>query len=327
MIARMVAPLALWAALSGSVWAVEVRPATVEEGAAVVSTEDEVITQMSPSDISILTQGAGRSTADVRQRFGASVEAWTPEETARLNAMIQRAQARLDTLSRWLPEHVLLIKNSDAMEGGLPHTRGAAILWGPSLPQDDAELDFVFFHELFHVLSRHNAARHDELYGLIGFVPCSSLTLPQGIPSRLVTNPDAPVVHWVSPAPGLGAHQYVTPILVAAPAEYTPSKPNFTDYFDLRFVRVTRTAAGVCTTNSADAPADYVTPQVAMAAMFVGAGANTGYVLHPEETLADNFAQMMTGKPDIPNPEVQARLAGWLGITPPPRQPSHTEHH
>lgn len=319
MISRFVAPLLAWVLLAGCATALDVRPATIVEGAAVVSHEDEVTAVWTPADISIRLHG-GTSSAALRQQYAAGVLAWSPAEEARLNAMLARHQTQLNALARWLPREVLLIKNTDAIEGGLPHTRANAIMFGPNLPRDEAELDFLFWHELFHVLSRHNSARHDEMYALIGFVPCTSLTLPDGVAGHMLTNPDAPVVRWVAPAPALGADAYVTPLLLVEPAQYDPAHPGFTDYFDLRFLRVTRTAAGVCTPFAVDAAASYVTPQVAMPAMFVGAGANTDYVLHPEETLADNFAQMMVGKPDVPNPEVQARLAQWLGITPPARQ-------
>lgn len=319
MIARLLAPLVVWAALSASAAALEIAPATPEQAAAIVSAEDEVTAQWTPADVSIRLQG-GTSSAELRQRYAAGVLAWSPAERTRLTAMLARNQVQLNGLARWLPEQVLLIKNSDAIDGGLPHTRANAILFGPQLPRDDAELDFLFWHELFHVLSRHNAARHDEMYALIGFVPCTTLTLPTGVAQRMLTNPDAPVLRWVAPAPALGANVYVTPLLLVEPAQYTPSKPSFTDYFDLRFLRVSRDASGVCTPASMTAAQSYVSPQVAMPALFAVAGGNTDYVLHPEETLADNFAQMMVGKPNVPNPEVQTRLAGWLGIEAPARQ-------
>jgi hypothetical protein len=318
-IARLFAPLVMWAALSASAAALAVAPATPQEAAAIVSAEDEVTAQWTPSDLSIRLQG-GNSGAELRQRYATAVQPWSAAEVTRINALLARSQPQLTALARWLPERVVLIKNTDAIDGGLPHTRANAILWGPRLPRDEAEFEFVFWHELFHVLSRHNAARHDEMYALIGFVPCTTLTLPTGVASRMLTNPDAPVVRWVAPAPSLGANAYVTPLLLVEPAAYTPSKPRFTDYFDLRFLRVSRDGAGACASASMNAADSYATPQVAMPAMFAVAGANTDYVLHPEETLADKFAQMMVGKPDVPNPEVQTRLAGWLGITPPARQ-------
>lgn len=33
-------------------------------------------------------------------------------------------------------------------------------------------------------------------------------------------------------------------------------------------------------------------------------GRNTDYIIHPEETMANNFAYMITQKTDVPNPEI-----------------------
>jgi hypothetical protein len=40
-------------------------------------------------------------------------------------------------------------------------------------------------------------------------------------------------------------------------------------------------------------------------------GRNTGYIIHPEEILAENFAQLATGKTG-PTPEVHERLRAAL---------------
>ncbi len=50
-------------------------------------------------------------------------------------------------------------------------------------------------------------------------------------------------------------------------------------------------------------------------------GGNTGYLIHPEKTLADNFALLMVGSEQpVPSPWVLEKLAHWLEIpsNPPP---------
>jgi hypothetical protein len=41
-------------------------------------------------------------------------------------------------------------------------------------------------------------------------------------------------------------------------------------------------------------------------------GRNTDYIIHPEEILADNFEYLLIGKPNLPSPDVQRRLAAAL---------------
>jgi len=43
-------------------------------------------------------------------------------------------------------------------------------------------------------------------------------------------------------------------------------------------------------------------------------GGNTQYIFHPEETMADNFALLVTGR-SVPNPELLKRVAAALQTT------------
>lgn len=297
------------------VMALTVRPATVAEGAAIASANDEVVRAWTPADINVRTQG-GASRENLRRRYAAGVEAWSASDRARLTAMLARHQAQLNSIARWLPREVLLIRNSDAIEGGLPHTRANAILFGDHLPAQDAALDSLFMHELWHVLSRHNASRHDQLYALIGFQPCRRVTLPASLRARLLTNPDAPITRWGVPSAAQGANVLIAPLLLAEPAVYDAHHPQFTHYLGLRYIGLRRAADGSCTPYQA---VPFIDPDAAVAAIYAVAGHNTEYTLHPEELLADNFEQLMMAKPNVPDPQVQARLAAWLGITPPTR--------
>jgi hypothetical protein len=37
-------------------------------------------------------------------------------------------------------------------------------------------------------------------------------------------------------------------------------------------------------------------------------GRNTQYIIHPEEILADNFAMLVLGEPNVPSPEVLQKM-------------------
>lgn len=287
---------------------------SVEAGAAALSADDEFMAVVTPADISIRTRSPDGTKADLIRTYQGAVAPWTDAERARLEAMLARHAAQLQSLSRWLPEQALMIKSNGAADTALPHTRGAVINMGSHLPEQDAQLDGLFFHELFHVLSRHNASRHDEMYALINFAPCA-ISLPDEARARTITNPDAPFLHWVAPLGGEG--RFVVPVLFADPPRFDPARPQFNNYFDLRFLQAARDSAGQCAlTLTNGQPVDVPQPE-AIAALHAAAGANTNYVLHPEELLADNFSQLMMGRTDIPNPEVHARLAAFLGITAP----------
>lgn len=265
---------------------------------------------VTPADISIRTRMPEGTHADLVRTYENALEPWTPAERGRLNAMLTRHAAQLQSIARWLPDPVLLVKSNGAADTSLPHTRGPAINMGMHLPDTDEELDGLFFHELFHVLSRHNATRRDEMYALIGFVPCT-INLPADVRDRTVTNPDAPFLRWAAP---LGeANRFVVAVLFANPPRWDPEQPVFGRYFNLRFLLAESGANGQCGLALQDGAPVELSDQQAVAAFHAVAGANTDYVLHAEELLADNFSQLMMGE-TVPNPEVHARLAAFLGI-------------
>ncbi|HWA01458.1 MAG TPA: hypothetical protein VG841_14195 [Caulobacterales bacterium] len=282
--------------------------ATPEQGAAALTADDDFMRALSPADLALRLKRDGGALADLRALYRSSTLAWSDAERGRLAAALARHQSQFAALARWLPETVYLAKNSEGVDGGLPHTRGATIFFGPNLPNDDVELDKVLVHELFHVLSRRNAAQHDALYALIGFQHCASVAMPEELKARLLTNPDAPTIEWVAPGPDEGA--FMAPVLTVDPPHFTPAKPHFMQYLGVHFYAFTRDAAGACSIGA------QIEPQRVLAPLTASAGRNTGYVIHPEEILADNFEQMLTGRTDEPDPWVYQRLAAFLGIAP-----------
>lgn len=286
------------------------------EGAPVFAADDEFMAVVTPADISIRTRLAEADLEALKRTYAGAFEEWTAEERTRLEAMLARRQSQLAALSEWLPPSVLILKSNGAADTQLPHTRGAAINMGRQLPESDQGLDALFFHELFHVLSRHNASRHDEMYALINFVPCAA-DLPPDLTAATVTNPDAPHARWAAPLDDSG--RFVVARLFADPPRWDPAQPVFARYFNLRFLEASN-AGGQCAVTLVDGAPVEVSQEDAVAAFHRAAGANTNYVLHPEELLADNFSQLMTGRSDVANPEVHQRLAGFLGIAVAPAQ-------
>lgn len=287
--------------------------ATPAQASPIFTADDEFMAVVTPADISIRTRSADGTRADLVRTYAGAFEPWTDAETARLEAMLVRRGAQLQSLAHWLPDTVLITRSNGAADTSLPHTRGNAINMGQQLPATDEGLDGLFFHELFHVLSRRNAARHDEMYALIGFTPCA-INLPPEVRDRTVTNPDAPHLRWAAPLGEAG--RYVVAVLFADPPRWDPAQTNFGRYFNLRFLQAEGNGAGQCALSLQNGGPVELSPEQAMAAFHAVAGANTNYVLHAEELLADNFSQLMMGRTDAPNPEVQARLATFLGLTP-----------
>lgn len=284
--------------------------ATQQEGAAAISARDEYMRTVNAADVSIWLRQPG-STADtdaLAEYLAANVLPWSDADRTRLDAMIERVSPRLAALAPWLPSRVQIASFRITASSGADFTRGDTIFLSSLKPTDDA-LDERFFHELFHVISRNNPARRDELYAIVGFQRCTPMALDDALRARVLTNPDAPVVEYASQIAVDGQTVWATPLMVADVSRYGPLSDLF-DHVELQFMPLRRDEHGRCTP---DADVSLTQAQLG-GAVIARAGGNTQYVLHPEELVADNFAQMMMGRRDAPNPAVYERLANLLNI-------------
>jgi len=306
----VVASVWLAAATASAQTAPTIHLASPEEAAAAISARDEYMAAVNSADVSIWLRRPG-SPADrdaLAQYLAANVLPWTEAERARLNAMIERVSPRFAALAPWLPERVQIASFRITASSGADFTRGNTIFLSSLKPTDEA-LDDRFFHELFHILSRHNPARRDEFYALVGFQRCTPMTLEGDLRARVLTNPDAPRVEYASNIRIGDRETWATPLIVADLSRYTPRSDLF-DHVAVQFTPLRRDAEGQCTVDAGST----LTQEQLGTAVIARAGNNTSYVLHPEELVADNFAQMMMGRRDAPSPEIYDRLAALLNI-------------
>src|SRR5262249_52918169 len=135
------------------------------------------------------------------------------------------------------------VRASGGFEEGALHPRGTAIVIPQStLGAPRGVLQTVLFHETFHVLTRSNAPLRDELFALIGFLPCGAVPIPGELADRLITNPDAPRPLHAIRVSASGAESSVVPLLVASPGANW-RQPLFR-VFEKGFLRVQRTDKG-----------------------------------------------------------------------------------
>ncbi len=198
-----------------------------------------------------------------------------------------------------LPKEVLLIKTKGRHYGdGVYYTRENCIV----IPQNEldarnrAECLATMYHELFHVISRLDHGRRDELYGLIGFRPIGrSLNVPEELRSKIFFNPDgvdyAQVINLKS---AQDQDVMAVPVIFSNTAGgFTPKKNSFFSYLDFALFQVKERPDGswhlvtnTDGTSTIDLKAFHDT-------FFGQIGDNTQYIIHPDEVLADNFSFLM----------------------------------
>jgi hypothetical protein len=282
--------------------------ATQAESATLLEQADDYTRSFSVFDRAVRAQRTpAPSDEETRAHFAAQALAWPPEQVAKIEASVARLRPKFAAFERWLPERVWFITTTNVTDGGAAHTRGSAVILPElSLERTGDDLDALLAHELFHVLTRANPALRDRLYALIGFLPCPGLELPSELRDRVITNPDAPRIEHAIEIEREGHELWVAPLLLANPPAYDLSLGgDLFAYLTLRFLPVVR-GDGACR------PEDGASQRLLGADQLSGfseqIGLNTGYIIHPEEILADNFSLLVNGAKRAETPELLARI-------------------
>ncbi len=299
--------LALWfASFESSHAATAFEFATVEQGRAIITARDEYVQRLSPLERALkMKSEAAVSEAEFLKRLAASIQAWPESERAAVQAALESIRPRLTELNLPLPPTVVFVRFTGGVEGNSPHTRGNAVLLNDEVLKRSDLLPHLIAHELFHVASRQHKAWRDAMYATIGFFPIEEVALPPSLASRKVTNPDAPRIDVAIKVQTGQGFAWVTPLLQATVDRYDAHQGGeFFKYMKLSWLEVARGDA-------VPVRAEVMQPQLRETAELSGfveqIGRNTGYIIHPEEILAENFAQLATRKTG-PSPEIHQRL-------------------
>lgn len=285
-----------------------IRFATVDEGRRVLGAEDDWTRATSEFQRAAVT---GRrppvGDAEFRAQQADSVVAWQPAQEARWRRALEALAPALKATPMALPAEVLLVNTDGRDAANAAYTRAAAVMLPTATlaTPDDAQL---LAHELAHVMARHRPELATRLYAAIGFEPAPELRWPdEWLPIR-IANPDAPHHRHLMRTTVGGRAVALMPVLVAKRTELQPGE-TFLHVMDLRLLEVE--AAGAATQPvRRDGKPVWHAPLDALDYLS-RLGGNTGYIIHPEETVADNIAFLLAGRP-VRNPALLKRIAAVL---------------
>jgi hypothetical protein len=172
-------------------------------------------------------------------------------------------------------------------------------------------------HEVFHVLSRLNPAFRDAIYETVGVRRCSPLSYPERLEHLRMTNSEYPIVEhyfyvqnyreWVPVVPLIHAKAPYTEGASADPFEHVVPEFLRVEVRDDETVPLEYTSDGSLATIAMMSPQSWES-QEAMRSFMSQIGYNTDYVAFPEEALADNFAYLVTGRRNLPSPEILSNI-------------------
>ncbi|WP_164103505.1 eCIS core domain-containing protein [Candidatus Laterigemmans baculatus] len=278
--------------------------ATPEQGRAILSRRDAYLERLSPFDRQSRRQSREPvDEAEYLEFVRGEVRPWEPAEQARVAELLKSLDTPLANLSLPPLNTVHLIHTSGREESGAAYTRGSAIVLPATRLQraDQDQLKTLLAHELFHVLSRQNPELRDQLYALIGFAPSNEIELPESLAAKRITNPDAPAIaHVLQLKLADDSIVSVAPVLFAN-ADYDPaSRASMFAYLTFQLMQVQPDAEGQFQAVLESGAPVFHSPSEPDYRRQIGR--NTGYIIHPEEVLADNFAMLVTGNTDVPDP-------------------------
>jgi hypothetical protein len=288
--------------------------ATQAEARAVLGAHDDYVRATSTLERSVVM-----STSEVMdaERFAAAMQAtaleWTAQERRPFDAVLARLEEFLSGMKWKGPARILMVKASDRLMDGHPHTRANAIVIQERMLREmlarPALLEFLVAHEAFHVLSRANPALREGLYSAIGFRACEAVEMPQALERLRFTNPDAPQSRHAIAVRWRDRPVEVLPFVHLASDAAAP-RAGFVSQMQTSWLVIER-RENHCVARDEGASLEE------LQSLRAQVGNNTGYLIHPEEILADNFALLYReavspGVAKIRSPEILERIRGVL---------------
>lgn len=272
--------------------------ASPEQGRAILGRVDEYLLRMGAFDRMLrLRTDRDVGAAAYREALERNVTGWNDADRRKVAAELEAIAARLKGLNLPLPSRVWLVRTTGSAELGDAYTRANAIvLPAASIAAAPALLQTLIAHELFHVMSRHDADFREKAYRTIGFELCEHVDLPPALAARRLTNPDALRNDAYIELTADGKALKAIPVLLSRSETFDPKiGTDLTDYWQMRLMVVEAVGDGRRMVPVIANGRSVLLEPAQVQGFFEQIGTNTDYIIHPEEILADHFALIATG--------------------------------
>ena len=284
------------------------RFASAEEGAALMLGNTAYYDGFSQNDLDFRLGKTGATMAEYQTFAKQQTRSWTDAERTLISSLFSGMEWTLEKNGYTLPplDEIVFIKTTMQEEAGAGgYTHGTQIYLGSSITEyaatgkNAAYVEYmreILWHELFHCLTRCNPEFRSEMYRIIHFTTQDGdFPLPPSVFAYHISNPD--VEH----------HDSCATFLIDGKAIDC-----FTDFVTTKHFETEGESffdSGTTALVPVDGTDIYYTPEQSSNFDEVF-GRNTGYVIDPEECMADNFAYALAygmageeGK-GYPNPEI-----------------------
>jgi hypothetical protein len=280
----------------------------------VLGTRDKFIRAVSRFDVESRL-GKLDATSDDLLRFAADqVLPWEASLKEKISPAVAKIRKQLGPFKASFPKEILLVRTTGKEEGGAAYCRGAnaIVLPAPVIERRDGQqLQRLLIHELFHILSRNGEKTRRKLYAIVGFKQCPDIPVPAKLRDRKITNPDAPTLEHYIKVEVDGSTVAAVPLLFASIERFDPAKGgSFFRYVTFRLMAVQETE-GRWEVVTKDGEPVFIDPKE-NASFRKQIGGNTGYIIHPDEILADNFVHLLMATKKLSNPLLVEKMRDVL---------------
>ena len=238
---------------------------------------------------------------------------WKPRERELLREAFRSVEKMIGGLNLPLPPAVQVVKTTGRESWGAAYTRGSTIVLPPDILDDD-----LLVHELFHVMTRNSPNLKGPLYGILGFETGLRVELPGDLEARKMTNPDAPLVDCAIRLRAGDEELVAAPVIFSRLTKRDPAVlPALEEYLEFKLLVIEERGGRWVSRLREGSP--WLLDPIAHTGFAEKVGKNTGYIIHPEEILAENFVHLVRGTKDLPDPWIIEALRKTLAEIRSPR--------
>ncbi|MEM1323114.1 MAG: hypothetical protein AAGG75_22810 [Bacteroidota bacterium] len=238
--------------------------------------------------------------SDYKAYLQKDVTNFTPQDIELINKTFKEIYELSNKLNTNIfPQEIKLIKTHGTHYGNsVYYTRENCIVIPKNeleSPNPEAFLN-VMIHELFHIYSRLNPQKRAALYQLIGFTSVGGLAdlkMVDSLRQRVLLNPDGVnFAQSITLQDKTNGTMMAIPIILANEFDYRPEKASFFSYLAFELYQIKPPYSRLVKVLS-KSNGDSLKPLSRHPDFHRQIRDNTGYIIHPDEVLADNFIYLL----------------------------------
>lgn len=286
---------------------VDIKYSNKEDGKNLISMRDTYVNNLTSFDLEARCGFRDAEIKDYLRLCRENVLNWTDYEVSKINKIVLEIDSELKKRGLSIPyiDNINLVKTTSLEEcGAMAYTRGNAIYVAKfTLNIPEEKLKEIITHELFHILSRSSFSFKQEMYGIIGFIALDkAITLTNFNPRyHFISNPDVGNLCSYIELKDLHEEKHRLMMTTMASSDYHGGP--FFSYIQPYFIELNIECDVM--TDEENLPLREPIHGKYYQEFIKKVGLNTGYMVNPEEILAENFRMaVLRGIHGVPNPEI-----------------------